>query len=135
MIEIIFPGGARVDAHLDGHTIQTDQPREGGGEGSAPTPFQHFLASIGTCAGIYLLAFCRRRGISTEGMRIVERAHTDLSTGMVGRIDLELVLPPDFPQPYREAAMQAVRLCAVKKHLESPPAFEIHVGAGETTLA
>lgn len=135
MIEITFPGGARVDGRLDGHTIQTDQPGEGGGEGSAPTPFQHFLASIGTCAGIYLLAFCRRRGISTEGMRIIERAQTDLSTGMVGRIDLELVLPSDFPEAYREAAIQAVRLCAVKKHLESPPSFEIHIGGGETTLA
>ncbi|MGH2627564.1 MAG: OsmC family protein [Anaerolineales bacterium] len=135
MIEITFPGGARVDARLGDHTIQTDQPGEGGGEGRAPTPFQHFLASIGTCAGIDLLAFCRRRGISTEGMRIMERAHTDLSTGMVGRVDLEVVLLPDFPGAYREAALQSVRLCAVKKHLESPPAFDIHITTGETTPA
>lgn len=135
MIEITFPGGARVDARVGDHTIQTDQPVEGGGDGTAPTPFQHFLASVGTCAGIYLLAFCRRRGISTEGLRIVERARTDLSTGMVSRIDLELLLPPDFPAAYREAALLSVRSCAVKKHLESPPCFEIHIGAGEATLA
>ena len=54
---IDFPGGARVDAHFRGHTLPTDQPAGGGGEDSAPMPFEVFLASIGTCAGIYILGF------------------------------------------------------------------------------
>ena len=70
---IDFPGGARVDAHYGNHTIKTDQPFQGGGEDSAPTPFSVFLASIGTCAGIYVLGFCRQRGLPTENIRIVER--------------------------------------------------------------
>jgi ribosomal protein S12 methylthiotransferase accessory factor len=55
---ISFPGGKRVDAHLMGRTIQTDQAREAGGDGSAPEPYTLFLSSIGTCAGIYVLGFC-----------------------------------------------------------------------------
>ena len=85
---IEFPGGARVDAHFDPYTVHTDQPPSGGGEGSAPTPFSLFLASIGTCAGIYVLDFCRQRNLPTENIRIVQRIHRDATTGMVGRIDL-----------------------------------------------
>jgi ribosomal protein S12 methylthiotransferase accessory factor len=59
---IDFPGGARVDAHFGPYTVLTDQPPSGGGDGSAPTPFALFLSSMGTCAGIYVLGFCRQRG-------------------------------------------------------------------------
>ena len=64
---IDFPGGARVDAHFGPYTVKTDQPPSGGGQGSAPAPFSLFLASIGTCAGIYVLGFCRQRGLPTDG--------------------------------------------------------------------
>ena len=70
---IDFPGGARVDAHFGPFTVTTDQPPQGGGQNSAPTPFATFLASIGTCAGIYVLGFCRQRGIPTNGLRITIR--------------------------------------------------------------
>ena len=70
---IDFPGGARVDAHFGLFTVGTDQPPQGGGEGSAPTPFELFLSSIGTCAGIYVLGFCRQRSLPTDGIRIVHR--------------------------------------------------------------
>ena len=99
---IDFPGGARVDAHFDGFTVPTDQPPAGGGEGSAPTPFAVFLASIGACAGIYVLGFCRQRGLSTDGIRVVQRAHRDPMTGMVAEIDLEIQVPPAFPEKYYE---------------------------------
>lgn len=69
---IDFPGGAKVDAHFGSYTVKTDQPPAGGGEGSAPAPFEIFLASIGTCAGIYVLGFCRQRGLPTDGIRIIE---------------------------------------------------------------
>jgi hypothetical protein len=69
---IDFPGGARVDAHFGSYTVKTDQPPMGGGSGSAPTPFAVFLASVGACAGIYVLGFCNQRGLSTDGIRIVQ---------------------------------------------------------------
>jgi putative redox protein len=122
---IDFPGGSRVDAHFGPFTIMTDQPPMGGGDGSAPTPFAIFLASVGTCAGIYVLGFCRQRGLPTEGLRIVERILSNPATGMVSKIDLEIQLPPDFPEKYRQAVIHSAELCAVKKHLETPPQFEV----------
>ncbi len=118
---IDFPGGSKVDAHFGPFTVQTDQPPAA----SAPTPFAVFLSSIGTCAGIYVLGFCRQRGLSTDGLKIVEHAFSDPLTGMVERIGLEIQLPPGFPEKYREAVIHSAQLCAVKKHLESPPKFEI----------
>jgi ribosomal protein S12 methylthiotransferase accessory factor len=123
---IDFPGGARVDAHFDPFTLKTDQPPAGGGEGSAPTPFDTFLASIGTCAGIYVLGFCRQRGIPAEGVRILQRVHHDPATGMIGKIDLEIQTPPGFPEKYLPALMRAADQCKVKKHLERPPKFDVY---------
>ena len=134
-MEITFPGGARVDAHFGGFTLKTDQPIQGGGDGSAPTPFATFLASIGTCAGIYVLGFCQQRGIPTQGIRIVQRMHGDRMTGLIGQIDLEIQLPPDFPEKYKDAVIRSAEQCAVKKHLERPPAFKVTTSMTEAAAA
>jgi putative redox protein len=123
---IDFPGGTRVDAHFGPFTVYTDQPPMGGGEGSAPTPFATFLASIGTCAGIYVLGFCRQRGLPTEGIRIVQRMHNDMSNGMVARVDIEIQTPHTFPEKYLPSLIRSAELCAVKKHFERPPQFEVY---------
>jgi len=129
---IDFPGGARVDAHFDGFTVATDQPPMGGGKASAPTPFAVFLASIGTCAGIYVLGFCKQRGLPTEGIRLVQRVHRNPASGMVENIDLEIQVPPTFPQKYYESLVRSAELCAVKKHLEHPPQFNVYTQVTET---
>lgn len=118
---IDFPGESRVDAHFSGFTVPTDQPPMA----SAPSPFDLFLSSIGTCAGIYVLGFCRQRGLPTTEMRIIERVHHNQSTGMVDEINLEIQVPSSFPQKYRNWLIRSAELCAVKKHLENPPKFEI----------
>jgi ribosomal protein S12 methylthiotransferase accessory factor len=117
-----FPGGSRVDAHFGDFTVQTDQPPAA----TAPTPFATFLASLATCAGIYVLGFCRQRGLPSDGIRIIQRAHTDRTTGMVGKIELEIQVPPEFPEKYYDALVRSAELCAVKKHIETPPKFEIY---------
>jgi putative redox protein len=126
-ISITFPGGSRVDAHLNPHTIHTDQPSDDGSEGSAPTPFDTFLASIGACAGIYVLNFLRKRNLPTEGVRLLQRIQRDPTTGMVGQIDLEIQVVNGFPEKYRPAIVHAAELCAVKKHFEKPPQFNVTV--------
>jgi len=118
---IDFPGGARVDAHFNGFTVKTDQPPQA----SAPSPFATFLASIGTCAGIYVLGFCQQRGLPTEGIRIVQNVQANPFNGMVSKIDLEIQVPPDFPEKYKASLVRSAELCAVKKHLENPPQFEV----------
>ena len=124
-IEITFPGGARVDAALDDFVIETDQPPSEGGEGSAPTPFSLFLASIGACAGIYVLSFCRHRGIPTENIRIRQRMEGDFEKQQVRSVTLDILLPPEFPAKYARAVARMAELCAVKKHLDEPPTFKV----------
>lgn len=124
---IDFPGGAKVDAHFGPFRVQTDQPPAS----TAPTPFATFLASIGTCAGIYVLGFCQRRGLPTAGIRLIQRMHSNPNTGMVGKIDLEIQVPPTFPEKYLPSLVRSAELCAVKKHFEQPPQFEISARAVE----
>lgn len=124
---IDFPGDARVDAHFDSFTIHTDQPSQA----SAPTPFATFLASLGTCAGIYVLGFCKQRGLPTEGIRIVQRMHSDPLSGMVSKIDFEIQLPPTFPEKYASAVVRSAEMCAVKKHLETPPQLNVYTSVVE----
>jgi len=128
---IDFPGGARVDAHFGDFTIHTDQPPAA----TAPTPFATFLASVGTCAGIYVLGFCQQRGLSSEGIRIIQRMHANPLNGMVDKIDLEIQVPATFPEKYLPAVVKSAELCAVKKHFEQPPQFEIYARAAEQIAA
>ncbi len=128
---IDFPGGSRVDAHFGKLTVATDQPPAS----SAPTPFATFLASIGTCAGIYVLGFCQQRGLPTDGLRIIERVHSNPMTGMVEKVDLEIQVPAAIPQKYHAALINSAELCAVKKHLEKPPKFEISTNVIEGAAA
>lgn len=129
-MEITFPGGARVDASFGPFVVQTDQPPAGGGEGSAPTPFDVFLSSLGTCAGIYVLGFLRQRGLSTDGVRLIQRAQRNPATGMTDQVEIEIQLPAGFPDKYREAVVRAADQCAVKKHIEKPPAILVTAPPG-----
>ncbi|OGD18345.1 MAG: osmotically inducible protein OsmC [Candidatus Aminicenantes bacterium RBG_16_63_16] len=124
-IQVTFPGGVKVDAVYKGFLIKTDQPVHQGGEGTAPAPFDLFLASIATCAGFYTVAFCRERGIPTENAGVVMRAEKDPETKMISKIRIELRLPAGFPEKYMRAVIKAVDYCTVKAHILKPPAFEI----------
>ena len=129
-MEIYFPGGKRVYADYGQFTIETDQPARNGGGESAPTPFDLFLASIGTCAGIYALGFMQQRGLDPAGSKITMRTHFNPAVGLIDNIDVQLTTPPGFPDKYRDAIVNAMELCAVKKHLQQPPAFTVTTVAG-----
>ncbi|KZK75152.1 MAG: osmotically inducible protein C [Pelodictyon luteolum] len=122
---ISFGGGKKVNAEFKGFTIHTDQSPNGGGEGSAPEPFALFLASIGTCAGIYVYSFCQQRQIPTDNIRIVQSHFPKESGRGIGKIVIDIQLPADFPEKYRDAVINAANLCAVKKHIQDPPVFEL----------
>lgn len=128
---IDFPGGLKVDANFGPYTLATDQPGMDGQPGAAPTPFATFLASIGTCAGIYVLGFCKQRNLSTEGIRIIQRMQSNPFTGMLGKVELEIQVPPEFPEKYYAALVRAADQCAVKKHFDNPPEFEVFTKATE----
>ena len=123
---VTFPGGKRAEAVCGGFVVRTDQPEQKGGDGSAPSPFDLFLASIATCAGVYVKGYCDARGIETRGLGLEMRVERDAEGRMVERLVLEIRLPEGFPPKHREGVLRAAELCAVKKHLLHPPAVEIH---------
>ncbi len=118
-LKITFPGGKKVNAELRGRTIPTDQPPEAGGEGFAPEPYALFAASIGTCAGFYALAFCQSRGLSTDGLAIRQRMRVDAKR--LAAVELDIDLPPGFPEKYREPLIRVADGCAVKKAIQTQP--------------
>lgn len=124
-IEVSFPGGKLVDANVGGRIIRTDQPVELGGEAKEPAPFDLFLASIATCAGIYALGFCQSRKIPTEGLSLKQTHEVDPETHLPTRIRLELTLPPEFPEKYRAAIVRSVEGCKVKKTILSDITFDV----------
>ncbi len=120
-IGVSFPGGKRVDAQVGDFVIRTDQSPRGGGEGSAPEPFALFLASLATCAGVYVLGFCQARDLPTEGLALAQHHRFDPLTGKLEAVEIEVTLPPGFPAKYRDAVLQAAAGCKVKKVLHDPP--------------
>ena len=124
-VEVSFPEGKRVDAQIGGFTINTDQSRDNGGDESAPEPFQLFLASIATCAGIYAVSFCQSRHIPTHGMALSMECHWDEDRRRYSKIAINLTLPDGFDQRYKKAIVRSMDLCSVKKHMTDPPEFEI----------
>jgi ribosomal protein S12 methylthiotransferase accessory factor len=63
--------------------------------------------------------------LSTDGIQLVQRMEADPRTGMIARVDLDIQVPAEFPEKYRDALVRAASQCAVKKHLESPPSFQV----------
>jgi ribosomal protein S12 methylthiotransferase accessory factor len=124
-MKIRFPGNRKVAADFDGFTVMTDQPKESGGDGSAPAPFDLFLASIGTCAGIFVLSFCRKRDLPTEGLEIVQTMERDEAKHLVTKIRLEIRVPAGFPEKYLDSLVSTANLCTVKRHMHEPPQFEV----------
>jgi len=128
---VTLPGGKKVNAQIGNHVIRTDQPIASGGEDTAPAPFDLFLASVGTCAGIYVAGFCQKRGLPTEGIRLLQRNHVDPETGALARVEIDIEVPPSFPEKYYDALVRVADQCKVKKTIEAQPAFAVRaVAAG-----
>lgn len=129
-MEITFEGGKVVTAYMHGHIIKTDQPLESGGSNTAPAPFDLFLASIGTCAGIYVKSFCDNRQIPAENIKLIQTTRYNKETGLPSEVNIEIKLPPDFPEKYKASVLHVAGLCKVKKSIADPPRFEITATQG-----
>lgn len=124
-MKIKFGENKRVYAEFGGFTIETDQSVKGGGDGSAPEPYTFFLASLGTCAGFYVLSFCQSRGISTAGIELEQKVIYDPQKKRIGTIRLDINVPDTFPDKYLGSLIKAASLCSVKKTIDNPPEFDI----------
>jgi putative redox protein len=124
-LEIKFSGNKKVDAHYRGFTINSDQPVTAGGDDTALSPFELFLASIGMCAGFYVLSFCQSRSIDTANISLEQTVIRSDKTHLVGKIMIDIILPPDFPDKYKAAVIKAAQSCSVKKFLDAPPEIQV----------
>lgn len=131
---VTLPGGKRVDTRIGNHLIRTDQPVSNGGEDSAPSPFNLFLAAIGTCAGIYVAGFCQKRGLPTDDIRLRQRNHFDPETGVLARVELDIEVPSGFPEKYLEALVRVADQCAVKKAVQAQPVFDVRAKVASAAL-
>ena len=132
VIKITLDGGRKVTAHLnDGRQVTTDQPVAEGGTDTAPTPFDIFLASLATCAGVYVTDFCNHRNIPTDTITLTQSAEftiDDKGKDVLAAVSLQIHLPDDFPEKYREAVVRVAELCAVKRAILNPPQFSVQLG-------
>jgi len=125
--KVSLSGNKRVDAHVGQFVIKTDQSVDAGGDASAPEPFALFLASIGACAGVYVVYFCQARDIPTEGIEVIQRMDFDPeSSPRLQKVTIEIRVPPTFPEKYLQAVARAASNCAVKKTILNPPEFDVN---------
>src|SRR4029450_12164234 len=113
-MEVRFPRGMRVDVLRGDLHIQ---PAAGRRAGSAPSPFDLFMASIGTCVAIYALRFLQERQLDTSGLSVSLTPEWNVGKRLVSRIRIEIALPESFPVKYREEILRAVDQCTVRRHL------------------
>ena len=124
-IEVFFPEEKKVDAKVGDFVVHTDQSIANGGRQTAPEPFQLFLASIATCAGIYALEFCQARDIPSGGMALTMSYEWDEKKQGIEKLHIDLKVPSGFPDRYKKAVARVMDLCSVKKHIIHPPEFII----------
>jgi ribosomal protein S12 methylthiotransferase accessory factor len=133
-LRITLDGKRRITAHVGKHEIHTDQPVSAGGDDSAPTPFDLFLASIGTCAGIFIQGFCAARNLDFTGIQIQQWPRYD-AQGVLASVELAIELPPHFPPRYHEPLIRVVEQCKVKRAIAAQPEFQIRISAQISSAA
>lgn len=124
-IEISFGGNKKVNASVNGHIINTDQPQDSGGDNTAPTPYELFLASLGTCSAVFIKFYCDNRKIPADKIKIIQKTEFNKTTHLASKINFEIQFPSDFPKEHIEAVKNVAALCKVKKQLQAPPQFDI----------
>ena len=124
-MKIYFNGGKEIYADVDGHTIKTDQPKQAGGSDKYPQPFTTFLASLGTCAGIFVKSFCDQRGLPTGSIYLTQDQQYDPLKKLIGYIDIKIHIPTDFPEKYEQALINTASLCSVKRHLKDDISVQV----------
>lgn len=121
-IKLSFPGGKKVDVHLnDKFTIKTDQSEKNGGEGSAPEPYSFFLASYASCAGIFALEFCKTRNLKVEELKVELQTEWDKKAHRFSLFEIVVTPPSDMPEKLKKAFQRSIELCSVERTIKNPP--------------
>ena len=124
-IKVNFLDNLRLEAKFDDFTVVTDQPIRYKGDGSAPSPFDYFLASSALCAGYFVRVYCNARGISTDNIRLVQNNIVDPENRYKQVFKIQIELPEDLSEKDREGILRSIDRCTVKKAIQVGPDFVI----------
>lgn len=124
---IEYAGGMKLIARHRGLEVATDQVRDQGGDDTALTPTELFIAALGTCAGVYVLNFAKRHDLPVEGLRIeVDYSYAERPR-RVGSVQIRVRMPQPVGEQEGVALQRVAEQCLVHNSLRQPPEVTISV--------
>ncbi|QWE18677.1 OsmC domain/YcaO domain-containing protein [Polynucleobacter corsicus] len=126
-IKVNFLDKLRLEAKFDDFTVIADQPIRYKGDGSAPGPFDYFLASSALCAAYFVKLYCDTRNISTEHIRLSQNNIVDPENRYQQIFKIQVELPEDISANDRQGIVRSIERCSVKKVVQAGPEFVIEV--------
>lgn len=126
-IKVNFLDNLRLEAKFDDFTVVTDQPIRYKGDGSAPSPFDYFLASSAMCAAYFVKVYCLSRDIPTENIRLSQNNIVDPENRYNQIFKIQVELPEDISEKDRQGILRSIERCTVKKVVQTGPEFQIEV--------
>nr|WP_315483344.1 OsmC domain/YcaO domain-containing protein [uncultured Undibacterium sp.] len=124
-IKVNFLDKLRLEAKFDDFTVIADQPIRYKGDGSAPGPFDYFLASSALCAAYFVKLYCNTRDIPTENIRLSQNNIVDPENRYAQIFKIQVELPSDISAKDREGILRSIERCTVKKVVQEGPQFVI----------
>ncbi|GIU40020.1 protein involved in RimO-mediated beta-methylthiolation of ribosomal protein S12 YcaO [Shewanella colwelliana] len=124
-IKVNFLDNLRLEAKFDDFTVTADQPIRYKGDGSAPSPFDYFLASSALCAAYFIKVYCKARDIPTENIRLSQNNIVDPEDRYNQIFQIQVELPEDISAKDREGILRSIDRCTVKKVVQTGPEFKI----------
>ncbi|MBE0370849.1 OsmC domain/YcaO domain-containing protein [Pseudoalteromonas aurantia] len=124
-IKVNFLDNLRLEAKFDDFTVIADQPIRYKGDGSAPSPFDYFLASSALCAAYFVKVYCVARDISTDGIRLSQNNIVDPEDRYNQIFQIQVELPESISDKHREGILRSIERCTVKKVIQTGPEFKI----------
>jgi len=124
-IKVNFLDKLRLEAKFDDFTVVADQPIRYKGDGSAPGPFDYFLASSALCAAYFVKLYCDTRNIPTENIRLAQNNIVDPENRYQQIFKIQVELPPDIQEVDRRGILNSIERCTVKKVVQAGPEFVI----------
>jgi uncharacterized OsmC-like protein len=130
LVKVTWDGGVRFTADIRGHKVRVDQPRQGGGEDSAPGPLELLPASLGTCVAYFVQQFLTTRGLDTTGLEVEVGVMGAPDPHRIGRFEVRVLLPGGVPERYRDQVARVAETCTVHHTLTHRPEIVVEVTEG-----
>lgn len=125
-VNVRYLDNLRLEASFDDYTIMTDQPVRYKGDGTAPSPFDYFLASSALCAGYFVKVYCNARNIPTDDIRIIQNNLVDPDNRYHQDFVIQIELPSTISEKDRQGILAAMERCTVKRVIQNAPKFTIN---------